>query len=110
MKQTVYLNDFINAFQATRPDPFSREGLRILFDYFEQLEDATGESIDLDVVSISCNFTEDTFENIAEQYDIDLSDCEDFDIEDKKQIVREFLEHEEVLVGEVSDGFVYRNF
>ena len=42
--------------------------LIILFDYFEDLEDDAGESIELDVIAISCDYAEDTFETIAEQY------------------------------------------
>ena len=43
MKQTVYLDTFRNAFQEIRPNNFSYEGLSILFDYFQEFEDSTGE-------------------------------------------------------------------
>jgi len=55
-----------------RPDNFSYQGLRILFDYFEEYENDTGESIDCDVIAICCDFSEDSFENIADQYGIEL--------------------------------------
>lgn len=58
MKQTVYRDDFINAFMQVRPDNFSREGLDALFDYLEQLEEDSGTEYDLDVIAICCGYSE----------------------------------------------------
>lgn len=60
MKQTIELNDFINAFQEIRPDKFSYGGLEHLFYWFESLEEDAGQEIELDVISICCEFSEDT--------------------------------------------------
>ena len=54
MKQTVYLNDFINAFQKIRPDNFSYEGLEQLFEYLESYEEDAQEQIELDVIALCC--------------------------------------------------------
>jgi hypothetical protein len=45
---------------------------------------------------------------IADGYSIDLDGCEDD--EEKAERVREHLEDNGALVGEVSGGFVYRDF
>ena len=58
MKQQVTFSMFVDAFRSIRPDNFSYEALRVMFDYFEQLEEDTGEQIDLDVIDICCNFSE----------------------------------------------------
>ena len=58
MKQSINFYAFRDAFQAMRPDTFSYEGLRALFEYLEALEDDTGEEIELDVIAICCDFTE----------------------------------------------------
>ena len=108
MKNTVDFHDFKHSFERIRPDNFSREGLEALWDYLEQYEDDTGEEIELDVIAICCDFSEDTWENIASDYRINLTGCEDDD--EKEEAVREYLENEGALVGEVSGGFVYRNF
>lgn len=73
MIQTLRLSDFTNAFRnSDRADQFSYEAQTILFDYFEALEDDTGEQIEFDMIAICCEWAEDTPENIAASYDIDL--------------------------------------
>ena len=47
MKKTVYESDFIDAFQPTRSDNFSYEGLQALFNYLIEYEDCTGEEIEI---------------------------------------------------------------
>ncbi len=108
MKTTVYQSDFVDAFLAIRPDNFSREGLHELFAYFEEYEESTGEEIELDVIAMCCEYTEDSTENIAAAYDIDLSEYEEE--EDKEEAVKEYLQDMGVYVGEVAGGFVYRDF
>jgi predicted ArsR family transcriptional regulator len=108
MKTTVSVYDFRDAFQKCRPDNFTYEGLGVLFDYLEEYEESSGEELELDVIAICCDFSEDTTEAIAENYSIDLSECEDED--EKTEAVREYLEDEGALIGEVAGGFVYRNF
>jgi len=109
MKTTVSLYDFRDAFRACgRADQFSYEGLEVLFDYLEQYEDDTGEELELDVIALCCDFYEDTTESIAANYSVDLTDCEDED--EKAEAVREYLEDNGALVGEVTGGFVYRAF
>lgn len=109
MKQSIYRYEFHQAFKALRPDNFSYEGLNVLFDYLEQYEEDTGAELELDVVALCCDFSEDTDANIAANYSIDISDCEG-DEEAIHEAVREFLMDEGVDIGEVSGGFVYRNF
>ena len=73
MIQTLRLSDFTNAFRnSDRADQFSYEAQTILFDYFEALEDDLGTPIEFDMIAICCEWAEDTPENIAAAYDIDL--------------------------------------
>jgi hypothetical protein len=108
MKTTVHFDDFRHAFNSIRPDNFSREGLEQLFDYFEEYEKSTGEEIELDVIAICCDFTEDSFENIADLYGIELDENDDED--EQKQQVIDFLQSEGAYVGDSINGIVYRNF
>ena len=109
MKTTVSLYDFREAFRTCgRAEQFSYEGLEVLFDYLEQYEDDTGEELELDVVALCCDFYEDSTGAIADNYSIDLTDCEDED--EQAEVVREYLEDNGALVGEVTGGFVYRAF
>ena len=108
MKTTVYFSEFCDYFRDIRPDNFSYQGLRILFDYFEQYESDTGEDVDFDVIAICCDFSEDSFENIADQYGIalDLDMGEDYQM----QQVLEHLEGEGAYLGDSINGIVYRNY
>lgn len=107
MKTTVNFCDFQDAFQI-RKENFSYEGKRVLFDYLEEMEESTGEELELDVIALCCEYSEDSHDDIAANYGIDLSDCADDG--EKADAVREYLENETTIVGEVPGGFVYANF
>jgi hypothetical protein len=108
MQTTVYFSEFCDLFGMIRPDNFSYQGLRILFKYFEEYEDSSGEVIEMDVIAICCDFGEDSFENIADQYGIELDPEMDEDYQ--KQQVIEHLEYEGAYVGDSINGIVYRQF
>lgn len=114
MKTTVSRYDFERAFvDADRKENFSYEGLGLLFAYFEDLEESLGEEIELDVIAICCEYSEDTVSDIARNYSIDLNgaDPEDGDYEDQcRQIVFDYLSDNTSVVGDTADGFVYAIF
>ena len=75
MKQTVYFYDFEKEFKALRPNNFSYGGLRALFNYLEELEDSTGEEIELDVIALCGDFAEyESVEEYARDYNDDIED------------------------------------
>ena len=109
MKTTIDLQDFRDAFhRMNRGDNFSHEGLSILFDYLEQYEQDSGEEMELDVIALCCDYSEDTFQNIADNYRLDLTECEDED--ERAEAVRELLYEHGVYVGETADSVVYLVF
>lgn len=114
MKTTLTRYDFERAFtDFDRKENFSYEGLKALFDYLEDYEEQTGEEIELDVIALCCDYTEDTAANIARNYAIDLNDAdpEAEDYEDqRRQIVFDYLSDRTSVVGDTADGFVYANF
>lgn len=114
MKTTVSRYDFERAFvDADRKENFSYEALGLLFDYFEDYEEQTGEEIELDVIAICCDYTEDTVADIARNYSIDLNDAdpEADDYDDQcRQIVFDYLSDRTSVVGDTADGFVYLSF
>jgi len=90
--------------QCGRGDQFSYEALGLLFDYLEDC----GSDVELDVVAICCEFSEDTPESIAESFDIDLEGLSEGKA---KQAVMDFLCDNTSVVGETSSGaFVYVQF
>lgn len=114
MKLSLNKYGFERAFvDANRKEQFSYEALGLLFDYFEDYEEQTGEEIELDVIAICCDYCEDSTENIARNYSIDLNDAnpEDEDYEDQcKSIVKDYLIDNTQLIGETDNGFVYQAF
>lgn len=59
MYTEITLSQFRNDFKAIRPDNFSYEGLEILFNHLEELENDCGIRIELDVLAICCDYSED---------------------------------------------------
>ena len=114
MKTTVSRYDFERAFvDADRKENFSYEGLKVLFDYFEDYEESTGEEIEFDVIAICCEYAEDTVTDIARNYSIDLNDAnpEDDDYDEQcRQIVFDYLSDNTSVVGDTATGFVYAIF
>lgn len=108
MKTTVSRYDFERAFvDAGRKEQFSYEGMGLLFDYFEEYEESTGEEIDLDVIAICCEYSEDTLEDIANNYGIDLVEVDE---DEQQEHVRDYLDAHTTLIGETPTGFVYACF
>ena len=102
---------FREAFRlAGRMDQFSYEGLEVLFDYLEELSEDTGEVIELDVVGLCCEYYESSIEELIDNYNIDLSEVDKDDTDSIIEVVREYLEDNTSVCGQVSDGFVYAAF
>ena len=87
-----------------RADQFSYEALDLLFDYLNDCE----SDIELDVVGICCEFSEDMPEAIADSYGIDTEGLNEGEIVDA---VMSYLDDHSVTVGITSSGaFVYQQF
>ena len=110
MKTTVTFSIFVAVFHlADRQGNFSYDGLRALFDYLEEVERDIGKEFELDPIALCCEYAEDDVESIAEQYAIDLSDCEGGD--DKEKAVQDYLEENTDLIASLPGGvFVYCQF
>ena len=107
MKQTVNLQDFRDAFyKMDRKDNFSYEGLEVLFNYIEEVEQYTGKEIELDVIALCCEYAESTIEELITDYSIDISDCGPDDDEAIKEIVLAYMECDTSVCGVTSEGSV----
>ena len=102
---------FREAFRlAGRMDQFSYEGLEVLFDYLDNLSEGTGEPIELDVIALCCDYYESSIEELIDNYNIDLSEVDKDDPDSIIDAVREYLEDNTSVCGEVDGGFVYAVF
>lgn len=110
MYQTINTaSSFRDEFRACgRADQFSYEALGILFDYLEAYEMDTGEEIELDVIALCCEFSEDMPESIAQSYDIDIEGMDEGQVLDE---VIATLEANGAYVGKTDAGaIIYRNY
>jgi len=90
--------------RCNRADQFSYEALGLLFDYLSDCD----SDVELDVVGICCEFSEDMPEAIAENYSIDTEGLDEGEIVDA---VMSYLDDHSVTVGITSSGaFVYQQF
>jgi len=103
MIQTVNVSDFRDAFRsAGRADQFSYEGLTALFDFLEEVD----PDFDLDVIALVCEYSEESVEQIADSYGLELSgdDAKDADM------VETYLMNHTSLIGSTPTGFLFVNF
>ncbi len=121
VQTSIDFSEFRNAFERfNRANNFSVQGLRLLYDYFEDFE----ENIEFDIIAICCDYVESSIDDIINDYKIDIQnhnfDCEpltgDFvaDMQSsaklRRDIVRDYLEENTCIVGETAQGFVFACF
>jgi hypothetical protein len=101
MQTTINVHGFRDAFKAMgRADQFSYDALGMLFDYLD------GDH-ELDVIAICCAYAEDSPRYIADQYDIDVSDDDDYD--DVLDAVLKYLGENTQVIGVTDAGAVVYN-
>ena len=104
-------SDFRDLFhQMGREEQFSYEALGLLFDYFEGIEEDTGEKIEADVIAICCEYSERDAMEVVAAYGVDTSEIDAGDADALFECVREFLQERTSIVGETVDGFVFADF
>ena len=115
--QTIGFSDFAHAFETRgRAAQFTPDGLRVLFDYLDECEDSTGAPIELDVIALCCEYSEDTVTELADQHDIaldpdDVGDMgEDEQADALKEAVLAYLADHTSVCGDTDDTIVYEVF
>jgi glucuronate isomerase len=107
MKTTVYFYDFKREFKEIRPNNFTDEGLIVLWDYLEEYEQSTGEELELDIIALCCDYTEELPRTIAHYYNIEVIAGKD----DPIKTVLDHLEKKTSVVGVTDSGrIIYQNF
>lgn len=135
--QTADFSDFRDAFKRMgRENQFTN--LEWLFDYLEQLSEETGQYIELDVIALCCEYTEESWDDVAQNYPVDLPDRGDYYVpedfiagynaageaiydgryvideeaydEAKREAIREYLEDNTFLVNHDDETVMYAVF
>jgi hypothetical protein len=66
--ETQFKDDF---YAAGRGEQFSHEGLSALYLYLTDLEEDTGQELELDVVALCCEYTEEPTEMVLSNYGLE---------------------------------------
>ena len=103
MKQTISSYQFADAFRSIRPDNFTYAGLNALFEYLEEYEDSCGHEIELDVISLCCEYSEhkSALDAVAD-YSFDI------DGETEQSALAYLRDNTQVI--EFEGGIIIRNF
>ena len=110
--QNITETMFKDSFHALRPDNFSYEGLSELYHYLTDMSEDCGD-IELDVIAICCDFCEESYVDIMENYGLTLSDIGYIanGNRSRQQSVADWLENETVVVAVLDNGnIVYQVF
>lgn len=100
MKQSIGYYEFRKAFEDFGRSNHFPEGLINLFDYLEEYEESTGEEIDLDVVALCCDYTEEKLSVVLNEYDLESLE----DLRNSTQVIMVDSETEE------DPTIIYQNF
>jgi len=106
MKTTVDRAQFHDTFRAYgRQNNYSSEGLDALFDYYEDLEEDTGEEITFDCIALCCDWDEDEPKNLARNHGIELE--ADLDEDETRQVVFDALQDRTVAIELQNGNILY---
>lgn len=70
MKETITIYSFREAFKKLVPNNFSYQGSGVLFEHLTELEDGSGEELELDVYAFCQDYEELSFDEIRERYEV----------------------------------------
>lgn len=115
MKQTVNEFMFMEAFKDMgRSDNFTPEALRALFAFLEEMERDIGEEQELDVIALCCDFSQEYYDDIMANHNIDHDDIDidaDATSDEEQEAVAEWLRGETMVVDCFDDGTIlFLNF
>ena len=117
MKMTLTTYDIANALREDENARWSRAGSFALAEYLEQLEEETGEEMELDTVAIRCDYSEyKTAELWAIDYfRDDIFACMGIDLdgeeteEEREKLIRDYIRDHGQLI-EFTGGIIVSSF
>lgn len=108
VNEAMFYDTFI---KMGRANQFSYNALNELFNYYEGLEEETGEPIELDVIAICCDWDECDPSSMIDNYGYLVEREEDQDDEDYATVIAEYIKDNKSVVIEVgSYNWLVMNF
>lgn len=118
MYKEITENSFIDAFlKSGRENQFSYDGKIALFEYLQNLEEETGEKMELDVIALCCEFSEyetamEALQDIGSENEIDIDedglDAEEIEEEKEKEALKWLYNQTQVI--EFDNGIIISQF
>lgn len=106
MLMEIDFYQFEREFNDFKPNAYSREALKIVFDYYEE----KFPDYPIDVIELYHEIYESSVSELISENGIDIDDIDNTDDTAKRDEVRKFLDDNTVILGETSEGFVYQTF
>ena len=107
MKITLNAHEFVEQFVKVRPDNFSREALKAIFEHIDELERDCGEETEFDPIGICCEWTEfETVEEAARAFGWEAKEVEDERADTSDRDALWFLNDEVTAALELPSGGV----
>jgi len=109
MKKTLSTNEIANALRDDKNADWSWDGAKALAEYLEQLEEETGEEMELDVIAIRCDFSEyESLEAWAAEYS-PADYVNFFTYDDPEEAIRSYIQDRGTLI-EFDGGVIVSSF
>ena len=117
MIQEISKSDFVSEFaKMNRENQFSYNGKCALYDYLIDLEDNTGQKIELDIIALCCEYVE--FENLKDYLkdyntDIDKNDFDfdgDFEAEEYEEEVLKEIQEKTTFIKIDDESFIIQQY
>jgi len=108
MKTTLTTYEIAKAISTDDYNNFSYKEAELLAEYLEEMEESTGEEMELDIVAIRCDFNVSGVKELKTQYNIE-NDLDKEDLLDTEKIF-DWLNYRTLVVGEVDGKFIYQSF
>lgn len=107
MIQTINFSKFCDGFTGSYAENFTYEAKKLLFEYFEDMEECSSEPTEFDPIAICCEYIEEDYEEIAKDNNLIHTNG---DYSTKEEVI-EFLKDNTIYIGESKHGMlVYTNF
>lgn len=103
------------ACRMDRGHNFGYNGWKAIGEYLESLSDDIGEPIEIDIITICCDFSKadsvgEWWENYGQYSNIDPEEWENADEDDKLELIREYLEDKTSVVCCKDDCIIWQVF
>ena len=111
MKQTLTKTEIVNLLRSDEYASWSLIACESLADYYEDLENDTGEEIEFDRVAIRCEWSEfDTAKDYADQY-MNKTEIEGLDEDELIEAVEEHMNDHTLMIKLPNDnGYLIQQF